>query len=103
MARELAECVSTHPDFELLAPPVLSIVGFRYRPRGKDLDEDALASLNRRIVNQLVGSGAFFLAPTLLKGTTAMRVAIVNFRTREADVRALVEEAARAGRQILSA
>ena len=103
MARELADAVSTHPDFELLAPPVLSIVGFRYRPRGKDLDEDALASLNRRIVNRLVGSGAFFLAPTLLKGKTAMRVAIVNFRTREADVRALVEEAARAGRQILSA
>ena len=102
MARELAECVSAHPDFELLAPPVLSIVGFRYRPRDKDLDEATLASLNRRIVNQLVGSGAFFLAPTLLKGTTAMRVAIVNFRTREDDVRALVEESARVGRQILS-
>ena len=30
-----------------------------------------------------------------------MRVAIVNFRTREEDVRALVDEAARAGREIL--
>jgi glutamate/tyrosine decarboxylase-like PLP-dependent enzyme len=82
---------------------VLSIVAFRYRPVGAALDEEALARLNRRIVNELVGSGAFFLAPTLLKGRTAMRVAIVNFRTREADVRALVDEAARAGRRILSA
>jgi hypothetical protein len=32
-----------------------------------------------------------------------MRVAIVNFRTREEDVRALVEEAARVGRRMLSA
>jgi hypothetical protein len=52
-------------------------------------------------VNRLVGSGAFFLAPTLLKGRTAMRVAIVNFRTREADVQALVEESARAGQGLL--
>jgi aromatic-L-amino-acid/L-tryptophan decarboxylase len=103
MARELASAVSAHPDFELLAPPVLSIVAFRYRPADASLDEGALARLNRRIVNELVGSGAFFLAPTLLKGRTAMRAAIVNFRTREEDVGALVEEAARVGRRMLSA
>jgi aromatic-L-amino-acid decarboxylase len=56
-----------------------------------------LARLNRRIVNQLVGEGSFFLAPTLLKGRTAMRVAIVNFRTTEDDLRALLDESARAG------
>ena len=102
MARALADAVIAHPDFELLAPPVLSIVGFRYRPKGRDLDEATLASLNRRIVNALVGSGAFFLAPTLLKGRTAMRVAIVNFRTRETDVRALVDEAAACGRRLIA-
>jgi glutamate/tyrosine decarboxylase-like PLP-dependent enzyme len=101
MARTLAEAVAAHGDFELVAPPTLSIVGFRYRPAGRDLGEGELDRLNRRIVNRLVGSGAFFLAPTRLKGRTAMRVAIVNFRTREADVRALVDEAARTGREIL--
>ncbi len=102
MARTLADAVLAHEDFELLAPPVLSIVGFRYRPAGRKLDEPELDRLNRRIVNQLVGSGAFFLAPTLLKGRTAMRVAIVNFRTREEDLSALVDEAARAGRELLA-
>ena len=101
MARALADTLSAHGDFELLAPPVLSIVGFRYRPAGRGLGEPVLDRLNRQIVNRLVGSGAFFLAPTLLKGRTAMRVAIVNFRTREEDVRALVDEAARAGRELL--
>jgi glutamate/tyrosine decarboxylase-like PLP-dependent enzyme len=102
MAQALADAVSAHGDFELLAPPVLSIVGFRYRPAGRGLGEDALDRLNRRIVNRLVASGAFFLAPTRLKGRTAMRVAIVNFRTRHEDVRALVEEAARAGRDLVA-
>ncbi|HEX9188299.1 MAG TPA: aspartate aminotransferase family protein [Vicinamibacteria bacterium] len=99
MARFLADAVKARPDFELLAEPVLSIVGFRYRPEG--LPEEALGRLNRQIVNRLVGRGAFFLAPTLLKGRTAMRVAIVNFRTREDDLRALLDEAAEAGREIL--
>jgi glutamate/tyrosine decarboxylase-like PLP-dependent enzyme len=101
MARALANAVLAHGDFELLAPPVLSIVGFRYRPAGRALAEQDLDRLNRRMVNRLVGSGAFFLAPTRLKARTAMRVAIVNFRTTEADVRALVEEAARAGAELL--
>ncbi len=102
MARFLADEVRAREDFELLAEPVLSIVGFRYRPPGGTLAEADLDRLNRRIVNRLVGSGAFFLAPTILKGRTAMRAAIVNFRTREDDLRALLDEAARAGREILA-
>ena len=65
--------------------------------------EAELDRLNRQIVNRLVGRGAFFLAPTLLKGRTAMRVAIVNFRTREDDLRALLDEAADAAREISGA
>ncbi len=101
LARFLADELRAREDFELMAEPVLSIVGFRYRPRGLD-DEEALSRLNRQIVNRLVGNGSFFLAPTLLKGRTAMRVAIVNFRTSEDDLQALVDEAARAGRQIVA-
>jgi glutamate/tyrosine decarboxylase-like PLP-dependent enzyme len=102
MARVLADEVRAREDFELLAEPVLSIVGFRYRPARAGLSEGELDRLNRQIVNRLVGGGAFFLAPTILKGRTAMRVAIVNFRTREEDLRALLDEASRAGRGVLA-
>jgi glutamate/tyrosine decarboxylase-like PLP-dependent enzyme len=101
MARFLADSVREREDFELMAEPVLSIVGFRYRPARRDLSAADLDRLNREIVNRLVGAGAFFLAPTILKGRTAMRVAIVNFRTSEEDVRALLDESARAGRLLL--
>ena len=40
MARFLADEVRARGDFELLAEPVLSIVGFRYRPPGRGLDGD---------------------------------------------------------------
>jgi len=75
-------------------------VTFRYRPKSADLPAEALDRLNRRIVNRLVGSGSFFLAPTVLKGRVAMRVCIVNFRTGEDDLRLLIEEAARRGREL---
>jgi aromatic-L-amino-acid decarboxylase len=102
MARFLADEVRARPELELLAEPVLSIVAFRCRPPGGALPEAALDRLNRQVANRLVGSGAFFLAPTIVKGRTALRVAIVNFRTREDDLRALVDEAARAARAVLA-
>jgi glutamate/tyrosine decarboxylase-like PLP-dependent enzyme len=94
LARFLADEVERRESFELLAEPVLSIVNFRYRPRATALDDAALDALNRRIVNRLVGSGGFFLAPTVLKGRVAMRVCIVNFRTTRDDLVALLDAAA---------
>jgi aromatic-L-amino-acid/L-tryptophan decarboxylase len=101
LAHELAGEVGRRPEFELLAPTVLSIVNFRYRPPGRDLPEADLDSLNRKIANRLLGGGSFFLAPTILKGRASLRVCIVNFRTREEDLMLLLDEAARLGREIL--
>ena len=101
LARFLGAEVDRRPDFERLAEPVLSIANFRYRPRGEVLPEDALDALNRRIIHRLVGDGSFFLAPTILKGKTALRVSITNFRTREEDLIALLDEASRIGRELL--
>lgn len=100
LARFLAEEVDRHEDFERLSEPVLSIVNFRYRPRGRGLPEGELDVLNRRIANRLVGSGSFLLAPTLIKGRASLRVCVVNFRTTEDDLRLLLKEAAAAGREL---
>ncbi len=97
LARYLSDAVDARPEFERLADTVLSIVNFRYRPKRRNLSDAELDAVNRRIVNRLVGDGSFFLAPTILKGRTALRVCIVNFRTREEDLLALLDEAARIG------
>jgi aromatic-L-amino-acid/L-tryptophan decarboxylase len=98
LARFLSEEARRRDDFELLAEPVLSIANFRYRPAG--VSEDRLDALNQKLVNQLVRSGAFFLAPTRLKGRTSMRAAIVNFRTTKDDLVFMLDEAARVGREL---
>jgi len=101
LAHFLAAEVDRRPDFERLSETVLSIANFRYRPRGGALTEAELHRVNRKIVNRLVAAGSFFLAPTVLKGRTALRVCIVNFRTREEDLTALLDEAARIGAELL--
>lgn len=103
LAAFLSEEVDRRDDFERLAESVLSISNFRYRPPGRALSDEDLDRVNRKIINRLVGDGGFFLAPTVLKGRTALRVAIVNFRTRESDLLALLDEAARLGREIVRA
>jgi glutamate/tyrosine decarboxylase-like PLP-dependent enzyme len=103
LAGFLAAEVDRRPDFERLADSPLSIANFRFRPPDRTLSDEALDRINRRIINALVGEGSFFLSPTILKGRTAMRVSITNFRTREEDLLALLEESARVGRQLLTA
>ena len=100
LARFLSAEVDRRPDFERLAEPVLSIANFRYRPAGRALPDAALDTINRRIINRLVGDGSFFLAPTILKGRTALRVSITNFRTQEDDLLALLDEASRIGQEL---
>jgi glutamate/tyrosine decarboxylase-like PLP-dependent enzyme len=101
LAGFLAAEVDRRPEFERLADSVLSIANFRFRPAGRPRPDAELDQINRRIVHRLVGEGSFFLAPTILKGRTALRVAIVNFRTREEDLLALLDEAARIGRDLV--
>ena len=103
LARFLSEEVERRPDFELLSESVLSIANFRYRPKDRSLAEEDLDRANRRIANRLLGGGSFFLAPTVLKGRTALRVCVVNFRTRREDLTFLLDEAARLGREIVEA
>lgn len=102
LARFLADEVDRRPDFERLAESILSIANLRYHPAGRALSDADLDRVNRKIINRLVGDGSFFLAPTVLKGRTALRVSITNFRTREEDLLALLDEAARIGGSILS-
>ena len=102
LAHFLAREAENRPDFESLAPAVLSIANFRYRPKELPLSDTDLDRINRRIVNRLVGEGSFFLAPTILKGRAALRACIVNFRTREEDLTALLDEAACIGRTLLA-
>jgi aromatic-L-amino-acid/L-tryptophan decarboxylase len=87
LAGYLADRVRTGPDFELMAPPGLSIVCFRYvPPHSPDRDEQAIARLNRALLERLQLGGEAFLSSTELAGRFVLRACIVNHRSTPADI-----------------
>jgi glutamate/tyrosine decarboxylase-like PLP-dependent enzyme len=85
VARHLAARIRREPALELLAPVALNIVCFRVRA-GLDADRQ-----NREIVADLQESGIAAPSTTVIDGRLAIRAAIVNHRTVNADVDAMVD------------
>jgi glutamate/tyrosine decarboxylase-like PLP-dependent enzyme len=97
-ARYLAGLIETHPDLELLAPVPLNVVCFRYAPKGasaRDLDR-----INEEILIRLQEGGIAVPSGTVLQGRFALRCANVNHRSRRSDFDALVDAAARIGKEV---
>jgi aromatic-L-amino-acid decarboxylase len=87
-ARLLHAEIARHGDLEALCgEPQLSIVPFRHVQEGvADLDDH-----NARLVEALQADGRVWIAPARVDGTVCLRPCIVNYRTTDDDVRALVE------------
>jgi glutamate/tyrosine decarboxylase-like PLP-dependent enzyme len=105
LARAMAAAVERHPELELMTQS-LSITTFRYVP--EDLgpgsqDESAnsyLDALNRQLLDRLQRGGELFVSNAVIAGRYALRACIVNFHTTLADVEAVPEIVARAGREL---
>jgi aromatic-L-amino-acid decarboxylase len=72
IASRLKEMISEEPDFEILAPVVISAVCFRFRPEG--FTEDELNKLNEKLNHQLNDSGKIYLTHTSLRGKYTLRM-----------------------------
>ena len=93
LARYLERRIVETPELELAAPVELNVVCFRYRANESDI-------VNARIVVDLQESGVAAPSTTTLKGKLAIRVAIVNHRTCEADLHVLLDQTLAVGRTL---
>jgi len=84
-------------DFELLAPPELSICCFRHVPpslqagiRTPGADSAAIEAeldrLNTNIMNAVQRGGRAYLSSAIIRGKFALRTCITNFRTTRNDI-----------------
>jgi aromatic-L-amino-acid/L-tryptophan decarboxylase len=97
-ARYLGALVQAHPALELLAPIALNVVCFRYAPVG--VPPANLDALNRAIVLRVQEEGIAVPSGTTIRNQFAIRVAIVNHRSRRADLDALVDAVTRLGAEL---
>lgn len=102
LARMLYDEVAAHPRLEAVGTE-LSITTFRYVPEelpgevGRPETEAYLNDLNREIQARLEREGELFVSNAVVGGRYLLRGCIVNFRTDEADVRAIPHVVARVG------
>lgn len=84
LAQRLAATIARTPELELVAPVALNIVCF-WVAGGDDATQEGIASW-------LQEAGRSVLSTTTLGGRRVLRAAIVNHRTRAADVDAIVSD-----------
>ncbi len=89
IARYLYEALPEYPELERLTHG-LSITTFRYVPadlKGSGQEtEEYLNTLNAEILSRLQKGGKAYLSNAMVKGTFALRVCVVNFRTTRDDI-----------------
>jgi glutamate/tyrosine decarboxylase-like PLP-dependent enzyme len=82
----------------------LSIATFRYVPVGLAAGaadvETYVDGLNEALLERLKTGGELFVTNAQVGGRFALRACIVNFRTTEADIAAIPDIVARAGREL---
>jgi glutamate/tyrosine decarboxylase-like PLP-dependent enzyme len=101
-AAYLGSLVERSAEFELLAPGTLSAACFRYVGNG-NLSEAELNRLNKEILRRTNERGRVYLSNAILHSKFCLRACIVNHRTTEADVDAVVSETLAAAKEVESA
>jgi aromatic-L-amino-acid/L-tryptophan decarboxylase len=101
LAAYLADCVRDAPDFELMAPPGLSVVCFRFLDPTA-ADEESQATLNRRLLERLQLGGEAFLTSTELGGRFVLRACIVNYRSTRGDIDRMLAAVRAIGRELVA-
>jgi glutamate/tyrosine decarboxylase-like PLP-dependent enzyme len=98
LARYLEERIRAQPELELLAPVALNIVCFRHRAAGHaDID-----AFNAALIADVQESGIAAPSATTVRGKLAIRAAIVNHRTGQSDIDALLAAVLQLGATRLS-
>ncbi len=67
--------------FEVGPPPDLSVVTYRWAPKGKSLEE--ANQINQRIVDGVRNDGRIFLSSTMIDGRFVLRLVALHFRTHK--------------------
>jgi len=87
LAQLLTKFIDDEPSLQRLAPVALSAVCFRYVSTTGDLN-----ALNQSILRRIIQRGHVYLSNAMIGETFALRVCVINHRSTDDDVRAVVNE-----------
>jgi glutamate/tyrosine decarboxylase-like PLP-dependent enzyme len=88
-------------SLELLSPPSLGILCFRYRPRDSQLPATRLDEINEQVQAAVIAAGTAMLSSTRLRGTYSLRLCIMSHQTTWDDVRTTLEAIEQQGHRLI--
>ncbi|MEV4922890.1 aminotransferase class V-fold PLP-dependent enzyme [Streptomyces roseoverticillatus] len=97
LAEYAAGLVGAHPELELVTPPSLAILTFRYRPRDAPAAWDADAA-QAHISRRVCADGEAVLLTTTVRGATVLRMCTINPTSTRADAAYVLDLVTRYGR-----
>lgn len=97
LAEYAAGLIEAHPELELVTPPSLAVLTFRYRPRDAPATWDADAA-QARISRRVCADGGAVLLTTTVRGTTVLRMCTINPTSTRADAAYVLDLVTRYGR-----
>jgi aromatic-L-amino-acid/L-tryptophan decarboxylase len=100
-AQQLARAVDAESVLERLAPVELSAVCFRHLV-SPDSSEEVRNRFNLALLKRLIARGRVYLSNAELKGKFCLRACIVNHRTTDADIEAVIAEVLAVANEILT-
>ena len=103
LAARAQEHVLASPVLESLSPGSLGVVCFRVNPTDVEVGETTVERVNRAVLARVFWEEPALMSSTLLNGTFALRLCIINHTTAWDDVRATLEAIERFGREALAA
>jgi L-2,4-diaminobutyrate decarboxylase len=94
------ELIDDRPDFEAIHEPECNILCFRYIG-DSSLRDTQIDDLNRHLRERYNRSGEGWITGTNLDGRRVLRITVMNPRTTNADIRAVIDGLARAGQDLV--
>ena len=98
-AQRLANAIESERQLELMGRGELSAVCFRYRGAGQ-VSWDELNRWNALILKSTQKRGRVYLSNATLAGQFCLRACIVNHRTKDSDIDAVIPEVLAAAKEV---
>ncbi len=101
LADRAGDYVRNSDCLELLSPPSLGIVCFRFRPAGPQLPAARLDQINEQVQAGVIASGTAMLSSTRLRNAYSLRLCILSHQTTWEDVEVTLQAIEEGGRKLL--
>lgn len=99
LARYAAQHLAEIEGIELLAPPTLSVLVFRFYQ--KRLSDQQLTDLNKKLLEGINSRNSVFLMGTQVNGKFGIRLCVLSFRTHLSHIQTALNEVERVARELV--